>query len=259
MNTLNDFEVEAESEGYTFDLDSLNDFNATTLNDPETMYLQMRTHFMNNEKFVAISRYFSMNFDQIRDCFDVQYERLYLMFIIPNQWQQNSIIRTIIFLLLENIDVVVTSALPNQERIFFMTHLEASLMNTQLYGERNPDFIRQENRCLIYDLKMEATITKMQMVFFQLKEEPNISGFYEKFYVPKVLQSKGSQNFNDINLKHDFEHFLFNEKLQEQQLITSRYRTKDYSTETHSVASYIMDDILSNIIVSTEFLNCTLD
>lgn len=212
------------------------------------------------QAFIAIARYFELCLKEICATHNTHFQELFFVFIVPNEWStRKDIMQIVLVPLLQHIGIIFP---PNIfDKILLITQLGAVLSFLQLDSltkQSIPAYIHNENRCILYNIRLESEIIQQKSIYFQLKESYDLKIYNSaRFFIPQVISVEESCQHD---CRVDFDHILNNlKKLVFQQILNmeslSEIPIQDDSlyVENPTAADLIMNDLLMATIVSVNY------
>jgi hypothetical protein len=201
----------------------------------------------NKDTFIGIAMYFKALLLSVSNDKNIQIDRLYPIFIIPDEWkvETNDILEQIMVPLLTKADIRFDTE-DYRDRVLFTGQLEAKMAILQLNkNSKQLPFIHNENRCILHTLYFDKYLMKLKATYFQVKEDYNLRLFNEKYYSLNIISMHEITVYDkelENSIKHFLKQFIFEKLLKMGHLTT----TPIYAGSEISVD----DDILRQILYS---------
>lgn len=198
----------------------------------EDMNFNTSTYLDANTEWFAIIKYFEWCWKIICNKGTTRLDKLYLVFVVPNEWFADSdIIEELMIPLLTQSGVTFPHTEGNyRSRVQFVSKLEASISFLQLRKDIQgtlPAFIQNENKCVLYELHKHGTAFKLTASYIHIKEDYNLKLNDEHYYTLKhVSKNKislfSSKEFDSI--LHKLQQYIFKTVLKvEDSILKQKY------------------------------------
>lgn len=212
--------------------------------------------------FKAISKYFELHLKQICDERQAHLEKLYFVFIMPNEWSaKTNMAELVLTPLLSNIGVLFSQ--DTSDRILCITHLCAMLSYLQLQPFKKQEsltFLQNENHCILYTIEITDKMMQQESIYFQIKQNYDLEIYYgDRFYIPKIISiHKYPQNdciFDFDEVRNGLRQLLSDELVDVDDLLDTPLQDGFY-TRINKYKT-VADVIISQLLDMTQVSACT--